>query len=214
MLVSGIDQIAWESLSHKYGPLNLNRIPHKTVPERGKEVRGQKPVAFRLPITRDSALSSVDCAPDRTDAFCQENGWHILLRFTMRNLLGGRTCFRRLSGNGYFAQSLRQTQIIILEIPQCIPLVIIFAFLDLERTVSFSDSLPGKIYQNVNISFLFLRTDLTPTNFCRRDMMLTCDNISKLSEVNPKRLLGKSGVKTGVMKHRHEGGVREICAKS
>jgi len=49
---------------------------------------------------------------------------------------------RRLSENGYFAQSLRQTQIIILEIPQCIPVFIIFAFLDLEQTMSFSDNLP------------------------------------------------------------------------
>ena len=48
---------------------------------------------------------------------------------------------RRLSENGYFSQSLRQTQIIILEILQCIPVVIIFAFLDLEKTISLSDSL-------------------------------------------------------------------------
>ena len=34
----------------------------------------------------------------------------------------------RLSENGYFPQSLRQAQIIILEILQCIPVVIIFAF--------------------------------------------------------------------------------------
>jgi len=48
---------------------------------------------------------------------------------------------RRLSENGYFSQSLRQAQIIILEILQCITVVIIFAFLDLENTISFSDSL-------------------------------------------------------------------------
>ncbi len=48
---------------------------------------------------------------------------------------------RRLSENGYFSQSLRQAQIIILEILQCIPVVIIFAFLDLEKNISFSDSL-------------------------------------------------------------------------
>jgi len=55
-----------------------------------------------------------------------------------------------LSENGYFSQSLRQAQIIILEILECIhpkgtscgaPAVIIFAFLDLEKTISFSDSL-------------------------------------------------------------------------
>jgi hypothetical protein len=51
---------------------------------------------------------------------------------------------RRLSENGYFPQSLRQAQIIILEILQCIPVVIIFAFLDLGKNISFSDSpLPG-----------------------------------------------------------------------
>ena len=50
---------------------------------------------------------------------------------------------RRLSENGYFAQSQRQTQIIILEILQCIPVFIIFAFLDLEQTISFSDNLLG-----------------------------------------------------------------------
>jgi len=48
---------------------------------------------------------------------------------------------RRLSENGYFSQSLRQAQIIILEILECIPVVIIFAFLDLGKTISFSDSL-------------------------------------------------------------------------
>ena len=41
--------------------------------------------------------------------------------------------------NGPFAQSLRQTQILILEILQCIPVVKIFAFLDLERNGSFLD---------------------------------------------------------------------------
>ena len=35
---------------------------------------------------------------------------------------------RRLSENGYFSQSLRQAQIIILEILHCIPVVIISAF--------------------------------------------------------------------------------------
>ncbi len=39
----------------------------------------------------------------------------------------------RLSENGYFPQSLRQAQIIILEILKCIPVVIIFAFLDLGK---------------------------------------------------------------------------------
>jgi len=48
---------------------------------------------------------------------------------------------RRLSENGYFPQSLCQAQIIILEILKCIPVVIIFAFLDLEKNSSFSDSL-------------------------------------------------------------------------
>ena len=48
---------------------------------------------------------------------------------------------RRLSENGYFPQSLRQTQIIILEILQCIPVVIIFVFLDLGKNISFSDTL-------------------------------------------------------------------------
>jgi len=36
---------------------------------------------------------------------------------------------------------LPQAQIIILEILECIPVVIIFALLDLEKTISFSDSL-------------------------------------------------------------------------
>ena len=47
----------------------------------------------------------------------------------------------RLSENGYFPQSLRQAQIIILEILQCIHVVIILAFLDLGKNISFSDSL-------------------------------------------------------------------------
>jgi hypothetical protein len=50
---------------------------------------------------------------------------------------------RRLSENGYFSQSLRQAEIIILEILHCIPVVIISAFLDLEKNISFSDSLLG-----------------------------------------------------------------------
>jgi hypothetical protein len=48
---------------------------------------------------------------------------------------------RRLSENGYFSQSPRQAEIIILEILHCIPVVIISAFLDLEKNISFSDSL-------------------------------------------------------------------------
>jgi len=50
---------------------------------------------------------------------------------------------RRVSENGYFPQSLRQAQIIILEILQCIPVVIIFTFLVLGKNISFSDSLLG-----------------------------------------------------------------------
>ncbi len=53
----------------------------------------------------------------------------------------------RLSENGYFPQSLRQAQIIILEILKCIPVVIIFAFLDLVKNISFSDSLLVKVSQ-------------------------------------------------------------------
>jgi len=48
---------------------------------------------------------------------------------------------RRLSENGYFSQSPRQAEIIILEILHYIPVVIISAFLDLEKNISFSDSL-------------------------------------------------------------------------
>jgi len=51
--------------------------------------------------------------------------------------------YMRLSENGYFPQSRRQAQIIILEILKCIPVVIIFAFLDLGKNISFSDSLIG-----------------------------------------------------------------------
>ena len=57
----------------------------------------------------------------------------------------------RLSENGYFPQSLRQSQIIILEILNVwmpVPLylcgvVIIFTFLDLGKNISSSDSLLG-----------------------------------------------------------------------
>jgi len=59
---------------------------------------------------------------------------------------------RRLSENGYFPQSLRQAQIIILEILQCIPVVIIFAFLDLGKNISFSDSLHRWILKVVKLS--------------------------------------------------------------
>jgi hypothetical protein len=52
---------------------------------------------------------------------------------------------RRLSENGYFPQSLRQAKIIILEILLCIPVVIIFAFLDIEKNISFSDSLLASV---------------------------------------------------------------------
>jgi len=54
---------------------------------------------------------------------------------------------RRLSENGYFPQSLCQAQIIILEILKCIPVVIIFAFLDLEKNSSFSDD-PEPFFSN------------------------------------------------------------------
>jgi len=47
----------------------------------------------------------------------------------------------RVSENGYFPQSLRQARILILKILQCIPAVKIFAFLDLAKNLSFSDSL-------------------------------------------------------------------------
>ena len=50
---------------------------------------------------------------------------------------------RGLFENGYFSQSPRQAEIIILEILYCIPVVIISAFLDLEKNISFSDSLLG-----------------------------------------------------------------------
>jgi hypothetical protein len=56
---------------------------------------------------------------------------------------------RRLSENGYFPQSLRQAQIIILEILKCIPVVMIFAFLDLGKNISFSDSLLGSVRSKV-----------------------------------------------------------------
>jgi hypothetical protein len=48
---------------------------------------------------------------------------------------------RRLSENGCFSQSQRQAQILILEILPCIPVVKISAFLDVEKNISFSDSL-------------------------------------------------------------------------
>ena len=48
---------------------------------------------------------------------------------------------RRLSENGYFPQFLRQSQILILKILQCILAVKIFAFLDLAKILSFSDKL-------------------------------------------------------------------------
>ena len=54
---------------------------------------------------------------------------------------GGTDAPGRLSENGYFSQSPRQAEIIILEILHCIPVVIIPAFLDLEKNISFSDSL-------------------------------------------------------------------------
>jgi hypothetical protein len=43
------------------------------------------------------------------------------------------------STNGPFAQFLRQAQILILEILQCIPVVKIFAFLELAQNCSFVD---------------------------------------------------------------------------
>jgi hypothetical protein len=52
---------------------------------------------------------------------------------------------RRLSENGYFPQPLRQAHPALagLEILLCIPVVIIFAFLGLEKNISFTDSLLG-----------------------------------------------------------------------
>jgi len=51
--------------------------------------------------------------------------------------------YMRLSENGYFPQSLRQAQILILKILQCILAGKIFAFLDLAKNLSFSDKLIG-----------------------------------------------------------------------
>ena len=59
------------------------------------------------------------------------------LGFSMQALDGPKS----LSENGYFSQSLRQAQILILEIYQYIPAVKIFAFLDLGKNISFSDGL-------------------------------------------------------------------------
>jgi len=56
-----------------------------------------------------------------------------LLRVCMKMSLSKGIPVRRLSENGYFPQSLCQAQIIILEILQCIPVVIIFAFRDLGK---------------------------------------------------------------------------------
>jgi hypothetical protein len=53
---------------------------------------------------------------------------------------------RRLSENGYFSQSPRQAEIIILEILHCMSVVIISAFLDLEKNISFSDSLLAALF--------------------------------------------------------------------
>ena len=60
--------------------------------------------------------------------------------------------YRRLSENGYLSQSLRQAHpsLAVLEILECIPVVIIFAFLDLEKNISFSDSLLEKIDKRQN----------------------------------------------------------------
>ena len=55
----------------------------------------------------------------------------------------------RLSENGYFSQSQRQAEIIILEILHCIPVVIISAFLDLEKNISFSDNLIVENARNI-----------------------------------------------------------------
>jgi len=49
----------------------------------------------------------------------------------------------------------RQAQIIILEILQCIPVVIIFAFFDLGKNISFSDSLlDNELSGKVDISHI------------------------------------------------------------
>jgi len=96
----------------------------------------------------DSALSSVGYAPDSTDGFCQENGWHILLRFFMRNLFCEHGC--------------------------------------------------SAGHQNVNNSIQFLGDHLAQPIFVAGAWPYGSNDIGKLSEVNPKTLLVKSGVKTGV----------------
>ena len=58
--------------------------------------------------------------------------------FTSHPLICGST--GKLHENGYFPQSPRQAQILILKILQCILAVKIFAFLDLAKNLSFSDS--------------------------------------------------------------------------
>ena len=74
---------------------------------------------------------------------------------------------KRPSENGYFSQSQRQTQIIILEILNGwmpVPLylsgmVIIFVFLDLEKNISFPDHLIEEYKQTEVIGFFFKLRD-------------------------------------------------------
>jgi hypothetical protein len=56
-----------------------------------------------------------------------------VLPFSRKQTVRARAANSCPSTNGSFAQSLRLAQILILEILQCIPVVKIFAFLDLER---------------------------------------------------------------------------------
>jgi len=82
-----------------------------------------------IPTRRDYNGKLIDKIPEKTSTIYEP---------TLQDLT------RRLSENGYFPQSLRQAQILILKIRRCIPAVKIFALLDLAKNFSFSDSLRGE----------------------------------------------------------------------
>ena len=84
-------------------------------------IKGKNEIRIHRDLLKTKKLARVAFLGTR---FLCEHSWH-----------------RRLSENGYFPQSWRQAQILILEILQCITAVKIFAFLELAKNLSFPDSL-------------------------------------------------------------------------
>jgi hypothetical protein len=123
--------------------LKLSPFPQATAnrkPSAPKKIHPQNPATTQARIP---ALGALHLRPTIVTSN-KKRGKNARSQFVMFNSSISSDPWR-LSENGHFPQFLRHTQIIILEILPCIPVVIIFAFLDLGKNISFSDTSLGNV---------------------------------------------------------------------